>query len=300
MIAIQSPEPAWDSTKHTRTLVVLPTLDEAGNIRSVLGRIRTALPSAHVLVVDDGSADGTAELAQAAADELGQIRVLRRTGPKGLGPAYRAGFEAGLADGYDVLVEMDADLSHDPRDLPALVAAVEAGADLAIGSRYVPGGATPGWPRKRRLLSRAGGLYARSLLRLPVRDVTSGFRAYRADLLRAIDLQTVETTGYGFQIDMTDRARRSGAGIREVPIVFRDRTAGESKMSGGIVREALLLVTRRAVDNLRDGRGRHRPAPVHPAAVTRPGSNEGIRGHALVPFGRWHPSLARPGSDRCN
>jgi dolichol-phosphate mannosyltransferase len=264
MIAIQTPGPAWDSARHTRVLIVLPTLDEADNIQNVLRRIRAALPSAHVLVVDDGSSDRTPDLAQAAADDLGQIRVLRRSGPKGLGPAYRAGFDAGLADGYDVLIEMDADLSHDPNDLPALVDSVLRGADLAIGSRYVRGGATPGWPRKRRLLSRAGGLYARSLLRLPVRDVTSGFRAYRAGLLRAIDLGTVDTTGYGFQIDMTDRARRTGAEIREVPIVFRDRTAGESKMSGGIVREALLLVTRRAFDNWRGPRRgpRDRPAPV--------------------------------------
>jgi dolichol-phosphate mannosyltransferase len=241
-----------------RTLVVLPTLEERANIEEVLLRIRGALPAAHVLVVDDGSKDGTPQLAEAAGRELGQIDVLNRTGARGLGPAYRAGFGIGLAEHFDVLVEMDADLSHNPSDLPALVGAVERGADLAVGSRYVPGGATPGWSARRRLLSRAGGWYARSLLRLPLRDVTSGYRAYRASLLRAIDLDTVTTTGYGFQIDMTDRARRVGAVIAEVPIVFRDRTAGESKMSADIIREALVMVTRRALHHARHPRSRVR------------------------------------------
>jgi dolichol-phosphate mannosyltransferase len=248
-----------------RTLVVLPTLDERANIEEVLHRVRSALPNAHVLVVDDGSTDGTPELAEAVALALGQIDVLRRTGARGLGPAYRAGFGIGLSERFDVLVEMDADLSHDPSDLPALVAAVERGADLAIGSRYVPGGDTPGWSARRRLLSRAGGWYARSLLRLPVRDVTSGYRAYRASLLRAIDLDTVTTTGYGFQIDMTDRTRRLGAVIAEVPIVFRDRAAGESKMSAAIIREALAMVTRRALQHVvgsrRGSRGDRRSDP---------------------------------------
>ena len=163
-----------------------------------------------------------------------------------------------------------------------------------IGSRYVQGGATPGWPRKRRLLSRAGGLYARSLLRLPARDVTSGYRAYRADLLRAIDLGTVDTTGYGFQIDMTDRARRTGAEIREIPIVFRDRTAGESKMSGGIIREALLLVTRRAFDNWRSAREGTRDVP----ALGEPADQ--LRDPPHAAFDHWHPSMARPRSEHRN
>ncbi|MCU1456723.1 MAG: hypothetical protein JWL73_815 [Actinomycetia bacterium] len=273
MIAIQNAYGPPDRAYPLRVLVVLPTLDEADNIETALRRIRAELPSADVVVVDDGSADRTPELAQATAEELGRIRVLRRIGPKGLGPAYRAGFGVGLGEGYDVLIEMDADLSHDARDLESLVDCIRRGADLAIGSRYVHGGATPGWPRRRRLLSQAGSLYARSLLRLDVRDVTSGFRAYRAGLLRAIDLASVDTTGYGFQIDMTDRARRTGAVIREVPIVFRDRTAGESKMSARIVREALLLVTRRALGNCHA-----------PAAVRAPDGS-----------GRWHPSLVRPG-----
>lgn len=231
-----------------RTLVVIPTLDEGPNIDTVLRQIRTSLPAGDVLVVDDGSTDGTPEQAEALGDELGHISVLRRSGPRGLGRAYRAGFAVGLARGYDVLVEMDADLSHDARVLPSLLAALASGADVAIGSRYVAGGGARGWPRRRRLLSRAGSAYARLLLHLPVRDVTSGFRAYRADLLRSLDLERVTTTGYGFQIDMTDRAKRAGARIREVPIVFSDRAAGESKMSAAIIREALCLVARRAIE----------------------------------------------------
>lgn len=232
--------------RTSRALVVLPTLEEIANVEEVLRSILAADPDVTVLVVDDGSADGTPEAAECVAAELGRIMVLRRTGPKGLGPAYRAGFEIGLRQGYDVLIEMDADLSHDPVVLQQLIGSIRQGADAAIGSRYVPGGATPGWARRRRWLSRAGGMYARTLLRLPVRDVTSGYRAYRADLLRTIDLDSVSSTGYGFQIDMTERAVRSGARIEEVPIVFHDRTAGSSKMSGAIVKEAWALVTRRA------------------------------------------------------
>jgi dolichol-phosphate mannosyltransferase len=222
-----------------------------------------------VLVVDDGSTDGTPELAEALGDELGLIHVMRRLGPRGLGPAYRAGFRAALADGFEVMVEMDADLSHDPRALPSLIAAVEDGADLSIGSRYVAGGGTPGWPARRRLLSRAGGWYARTLLRLPVRDVTSGYRAYRAQLLRDIDLDTVTTNGYGFQIEMTQRARQAGAMITEVPIVFRDRAAGTSKMSPAIAGEALLMVTRRALHlDGHLGRRRARSQPVSTIGVS--------------------------------
>jgi dolichol-phosphate mannosyltransferase len=265
-----------------RTLVILPTLNESENIRDVLGEIRVALPGGDVLVVDDASTDGTPELAEAFSAEYGRVMVLRRTGPRGLGRAYRAGFAFGLAQGYDVLIEMDADLSHDPRTLPALVAAVQRGADLAIGSRYVPGGATPDWPARRRFLSRAGGWYARTLLGLRVRDVTSGFRAYRADLLRALNLDDVTTSGYGFQIDMTDRAQYAGAVIHEIPIVFHDRTAGESKMSGAIIREALRMVTARAITNRR----RSDPAtpasrPAEPvAAVTLAAPTERVLAHS--------------------
>lgn len=247
MTLTQLPTTIPSASPTLSTLVVVPTLNEVANIRSVLSGVRAALPAAHILVVDDGSTDGTTQLAEALGRELGQIRVLHRLGPRGLGPAYRAGFHIALDEGFDVVIEMDADLSHDPRALPSLIAAVQNGADLAIGSRYVPGGATPGWPARRRCLSRAGGWYARTLLRLPAHDVTSGYRAYRAQLLRDIDIDTVTTTGYGFQIEMTDMARQAAAQIVETPIVFRDRTAGTSKMSGAIAREALLMVTRRAL-----------------------------------------------------
>jgi len=224
-------------------LVVLPTYDEAENIAVVLGRIRTALPEAHVLVVDDGSPDGTADLAEAEAAELGQIDVLRRTGKAGLGSAYRAGFAWGLERGHDVLIEMDADLSHDPDDLPSLVAATEYGADLAIGSRYVPGGSIPDWSWHRRFLSRWGNRYSAGVLGLAVNDATSGFRAYQAEVLEKLDLERIQADGYTFQIEMAYEVVRLGGRIIEVPISFRDRVRGTSKMSGAIVLEALALVT---------------------------------------------------------
>ncbi len=234
-----------------RTLVVIPTLNERENVATVLGRLRRVVPDAHVLVVDDGSDDGTPEAVEVLAGSLGQIRVVRRHGPRGLGPAYRFGFAAGLSEGFDTLVEMDADLSHDPVDLPALLDALDGGADLAIGSRYIEGGLTVGWPKHRELLSRGGGWYARTLLHCSVQDITSGFRAYRADLVRAIDLDSVSATGYGFQIEMTHRACQVGALITEVPIVFRERTAGASKMSPAIASEALVMVARTVFDERR-------------------------------------------------
>jgi dolichol-phosphate mannosyltransferase len=233
---------------------VIPTLQERANIETVLTRVRAWLPEADVLIVDDGSTDGTAELAEAVGETRGQIEVLRRVGPRGLGPAYRAGFRIGFSEGYEIVVQMDADLSHDPEALPAMVGALRSGTDMAIGSRYVPGGDTPGWPARRRALSKAGGWYARTLLRLPVRDVTSGYRAYRTSLLRAMETDTVTTTGFGFQIDMTVRAVEAGAAITEIPIVFRDRSAGDSKMSRTIVVEALLMVTGRAFTGRRTPR----------------------------------------------
>jgi glycosyltransferase involved in cell wall biosynthesis len=224
-------------------LVVLPTYDEAENIADVLARIRVALPEAHVLVVDDGSPDGTADLAQAEADAHGGIDVMRRAGKAGLGSAYRAGFAWGLERGYDVLIEMDADLSHDPDDLPALVAATEYGADLAIGSRYVPGGSIPDWSWHRRFLSRWGNRYSAGVLGLAVNDATAGFRAYKAETLAKIDLDSVTADGYTFQIEMAYEVVRLGGRIIEIPIAFRDRVRGTSKMSGSIVVEALGLVT---------------------------------------------------------
>jgi glycosyltransferase involved in cell wall biosynthesis len=231
-----------------RVLVLLPTYNEIENIRDVLERTRRALPDADVLVIDDGSPDGTAEAAEKLGADLddgrGQIEVLRRSAKSGLGSAYRAGFRVGLARGYDVMVEMDADLSHDPAVLPELIAEVDGGADLAIGSRYVPGGNIPDWTRLRRLISRGGGLYARTMLGLSVQDATAGFRAYHRRLLSQLDLDRVRADGYGFQVEMTYLSQKAGARIVEVPIEFRDRTLGRSKMSSRIVVEALILVTR--------------------------------------------------------
>ena len=226
-----------------RPLVVLPTYQEADNIAEVLGRLRAAVPSADILVVDDSSPDDTAGVAKAAGHELGRVDVMVRAEKAGLGSAYRFGFTEGLARGYDVLVEMDSDLSHDPAALPSLLRVVREGADLAIGSRYVPGGSIPRWPLHRRSLSRWGNRYAAAVLGLDVRDSTSGFRAYRAEAVAGIDLDAVKADGYGFQIEMAYRLARAGGLVVEVPIQFADRERGTSKMSGRIIVEALVLVS---------------------------------------------------------
>ena len=226
-----------------RTLIVVPTYQEAANIAAVLGRIRAVVPEADVLVVDDASPDGTAGLAEAAGEELGCINVLRRPAKSGLGSAYRAGFRWGLERSYEILVEMDADLSHDPGALPELLRAVADGADLALGSRYVPGGGIPRWTWYRRALSQWGNRYAAWALGLDIADATSGFRAYRAGTLRGLDLDSVRADGYGFQIEMAYRLVGAGGKVVEVPIQFADRTRGTSKMSSRIVIEALLLVS---------------------------------------------------------
>jgi dolichol-phosphate mannosyltransferase len=226
-----------------RPLVVLPTYNEALNIAEVLGRARSAVPDAQILVVDDGSPDGTADLAEDLGRQLGNVSVLRRPAKAGLGSAYRLGFREGLARDQDVIIEMDSDLSHDPAALPSLLAAIDAGADLVIGSRYVPGGTIPNWRLHRRLLSRWGNRYAGFVLNLPVHDATAGFRAYRATALEKIDLDAVKADGYGFQIEMVYAVRRNGGVIVEVPISFKDRVRGTSKMSSRIVVEALGLVT---------------------------------------------------------
>jgi dolichol-phosphate mannosyltransferase len=227
----------------TRTLVITPTFLEAENIETLLRRVRAAVPEADVLVVDDNSPDGTAGLAETVGSELGSIEVLRRPAKKGLGSAYRAGFAVGIERGYDVLVQMDADLSHDPGALPELLGALEAGADLVIGSRYLPGGSIPHWPWFRRALSRYGNRYAAFVLGTPVRDSTSGYRAYRADVLKAIDYATTRATGYGIQIELAYRVWQWGGTIREVPITFTDRVRGNSKMTWRIAVEELTLVT---------------------------------------------------------
>jgi dolichol-phosphate mannosyltransferase len=226
-----------------RTLVIIPTYLEAENIADVLAKVRVAAPEVDLLVVDDASPDGTADLARAAAKDLGRVDVLVRPGKGGLGGAYRAGFKQAFAKGYEVVVQMDADLSHPPERLPALLAEVDAGADIAIGSRYVKGGATANWPLVRQLLSRAGNLYASTVLGLGVKDATAGFRAYRADILETVEASATKATGYGFQLELSYRAHRLGATIVEVPITFNDRVRGVSKMSWHIIGEAMSLVT---------------------------------------------------------
>jgi dolichol-phosphate mannosyltransferase len=227
-----------------KALVVLPTYNESATIAEVLRRIRaSAIDSVDVLVVDDNSPDGTADLAEALAAELGGIEVLRRPAKAGLGSAYREGFKIGLARGYEALVEMDADLSHDPSVLGDLLAQLDDGADIAIGTRYMPGGKIPDWPWHRRAISRAGNVYARFMLGLAARDATSGYRAYHRRALERLNLTAVRADGYGFQIEMAYKVARAGGILAEVPIEFRDRTLGRSKMSSRIVVEALVLVT---------------------------------------------------------
>ncbi len=245
-----------------RVLVVLPTYNESENIDRVLRMIRKSLPDADVLVVDDGSPDGTADLAESLGQELGQIELLRRSGKSGLGSAYRAGFRWGLDHQYDACIEMDADLSHDPEALPDLVAPLEDGVELVVGSRYVPGGTIPNWAWHRRLISRSGNVYAETLLGLGVRDSTSGFRAYATSVLRRIALDRIRADGYGFQIEMTYQAKRAGATVVEVPISFVDRVEGESKMSTFIVVEAFGLVTWWGVQRL-VGRLRRKAPAAH-------------------------------------
>jgi dolichol-phosphate mannosyltransferase len=227
----------------TRVLICTPTYIEATNITELLERARAALPEADILVLDDNSPDGTADVAEAAAAELGHIEVLRRPSKRGLGDAYRAGFAVGIARGYDVLVQIDADLSHDPAVLPELIAALESGADLAIGSRYVPGGAVPYWPWRRRALSRYGNMYARFMLRTDVQDGTAGFRAFRADTLKTVDYETTRAKGYGFQMELAYRVVETGGRIVEVPITFLDRVRGNSKMSMYVMVEEMALIS---------------------------------------------------------
>ncbi len=226
-----------------RAAIVVPTYEEARNIAVLLPRVRAAAPEADVVVVDDDSPDGTADLAEKVGAETGGVTVLRRTGPRGFGAACRAGFAWALERDYDVVVGMDADLSHDPDVLPSLLAAIDHGADLVVGSRYVPGGAIPQWPVHRRALSRWGNGYATAVLRLPMSDATSGYRAYRASALRAIDLGRVRANGYGFLVEMAYRVTRQGGKVAEVPIVFVDRERDGSKMSLRIVAEAMALVS---------------------------------------------------------
>lgn len=225
-----------------RVWITVPTYNEVENIEILLRRVREAVPDAAILVVDDHSTDGTAEKAEALALEMGDVDVLRRPRKLGLGSAYRAGHSAGVARGYDVMMQIDADLSHDPADIPRLLAAIDDGADLAIGSRYVPGGSVPNWPKRRLRLSQWGNRYVEAMLGMHVADSTAGYRAYRASALEGIEVGSTASTGYGFQVEMTYRVARSGGRITEVPICFTDRVRGQSKMSLRIVGEAMALV----------------------------------------------------------
>ena len=234
--------------------VILPTYNERENIVAVLSKVRKAMPAARIMVVDDGSPDGTADVAQSLADELGEIEVVRRFSKDGLGSAYRFAFDriftqSSSADGEtvvenDVIVTMDSDLSHDSSVIPAMVRAISEGADAVIGSRYVAGGGTENWPIHRRLLSRWGNRYTGWILGVPVKDCTSGFRAYRLDALRTIRPETTTAEGYAFLTELVVRLRRQGYRIEETPIMFVDRTAGHSKMSRQIIMESMTLVTR--------------------------------------------------------
>jgi len=224
-------------------LVIIPTYNESESLPGVVERVRAAVPDADVLIADDNSPDGTGRLADAMASADDHVHVLHRAGKEGLGKAYLAGFAWGLERGYDVLVEMDADGSHRPEELPRLLAQIPH-SDIVLGSRWVPGGSVVNWPVSRRVLSQGGSLYTRLALGIPTRDATGGYRAYRASALREMDLASVTSNGYCFQIDLLWRGLQRGLIVREVPITFVEREAGTSKMSGRIVREALVNVAR--------------------------------------------------------
>jgi dolichol-phosphate mannosyltransferase len=256
-VASSSAEPAR-SAARPGPWVILPTYDEAENLDSIAAAILGALPGATLLVVDDGSPDGTGEIADRLAGADDRVRVLHRAAKAGLGRAYLAGFRRALQGGATAVLQMDADWSHDPAALPGLLAPiVDGSSDLVIGSRYTPGGGVVDWGLARRLISRGGSLFARIVLRLPAHDLTGGFKAWRASTLAAIDFDGIHAGGYVFQIEMTYRASRAGARIAEVPITFRDRRIGQSKMSRRIVFEALLVVCQLRFDELR-GRGPRR------------------------------------------
>lgn len=226
----------------SRTIVVIPTYNERDNLPVMEKALREQAPGTHLLIVDDGSPDGTGTIAdELAASRPGEVHVLHRTGKLGLGTAYIAGFKKALGLGYDVIVQMDCDFSHEPSTVPKLVAALAEGNDLVLGSRYVPGGGTVNWGLIRKIISKGGSFYARLVLGLPYRDLTGGFKGWKRSTLEAIPLDQVNAQGYGFQIEMNYRVHKLGKKIREIPITFADRRVGQSKMSKKIVFEALLL-----------------------------------------------------------
>ena len=234
--------------RSERTLVIIPTYNERENIELIIERLFAAVPAVDLLVVDDGSPDGTGKVADAMAEADTRVHVLHRDAKAGLGAAYVAGFDWGLDRGFDVLVEMDADGSHAPEELPRLLTALSR-ADLVLGSRYVPGGQVKNWPRSRELLSRGGNVYTRLALGVQLHDATGGYRAFRRDVLEGIDYAAAASQGYCFQVDLAWRAVRAGYRVVEVPITFAERERGESKMSGSIVREALWRVTEWGVEH---------------------------------------------------
>ncbi|MEJ7734152.1 MAG: polyprenol monophosphomannose synthase [Polyangiaceae bacterium] len=235
----QPPEAREGGAKRPRTLVITPTYDERDNLPRFVHQVHEAAPFADVLVVDDASPDGTGVVADALAARDDRVRVLHRKGKLGLGTAYVAGFRYALTHGYDVALEMDADLSHDPRHIPELLRALDEGADVALGSRNVAGGGVEGWGMGRHFLSKGGSTYARTILGVPTRDLTTGFKAYTRRALEAIDVASLRSNGYSFQIETTYRALRRGLRVVEVPIVFVDRRVGKSKLSRRIFVEAI-------------------------------------------------------------
>jgi dolichol-phosphate mannosyltransferase len=257
--------PAFAVSAHARhCLVVVPTYNEALNIERLIEAILAQGPQFDVLVVDDGSPDGTGDLVAAIAARTPRVQLMRREGKLGLGTAYIAGFRRGLRQGYKFICEMDADFSHQPHYLPQLLACAESEADVVLGSRNVPGGRVENWSLGRQMISKGGSLYARSILGLPVRDVTGGFKCFRSEVLRAIDLDSVGASGYAFQVELNYRCHRAGFLIKELPIVFPDRVAGQSKMSRAIVVEAALMVLRLRLS----------PAPAAPRPTPAPRARE--------------------------
>lgn len=272
-----------------RVLVIIPTYNEAENVPPIVKRLRTAVPKADVLIVDDNSPDGTGAIADGIAATDPQVHVLHRAGKQGLGAAYVAGFGWGLDRGYDVLVEHDADGSHKPEQLPLLLDRLRT-ADVVKGSRWIKGGRVVNWSKSRELLSRGGNLWTRLCLGIPVKDVTGGFAAWRAATLRGIDLGAVEAAGYGFQVDLAWRAIKNGYTVAEVPIEFSDRTMGDSKMSSSIVLEAMLLTTQWGITH-RFGQARQ---AAEQAGLTK--ANLDKAGEVVTKTGRTVGSLANRGA----
>jgi len=233
-----------------RTLIVTPTYNEKDNLPRFVDAVRSAYPEAHLMVVDDNSPDGTGDLADGIAAKDDHVRVMHRAGKLGLGTAYIQAFQKGLVEGYDRFFEMDADLSHDVKYLPSFVKALDDGADVVIGSRNIPGGGVEGWGIGRHVISKGGSLYSRTILGLSVKDLTSGYKAFTRRALEAIDIDTIHSNGYSFQIEMTYRTIRKGMRVKEVPIVFVDRTAGASKMSRKIFLEGIGVVWKLRAESL--------------------------------------------------